>query len=458
MNSNSLGVGFGMDIDREVLTPGELFVELRRDGENTEKVEQLYAGLTVPSYVHGYSLAIEYMVNWFESKFDKDYFKGGIYVDGKHILDDYKRYSRNVVVGQNPRARVAPQVEFDFDRDFVDLYAATPDTLVRRSNYNKSFFRDYERQSYLGMDMEQLRINFNFKVRLNTRAKQLDCYNMMKMNFKVGATQFEDISADFHIPIEILLNVAERAAFDIDRENKTIDNPIGFLNYLNQYSDLPFLFKMRAINQKPEYFIRLTGLYTHIAIRDKLQLDDGERDGKLDTNFHVEMTATLSIPVPAFYIFYAGGDLTVKIPLKEHTDGMIGVYTLYGYDVPKVDKHGWYQVAVTEYVTDDGEEEIDLTPIFSGDNPLNRAVECDMVRGVSPKHFVNVMIFRGRDPMVYGGEFDWKTKIYHLSQGEPSQKLFIAVYMDRKYVNDIEIASRNLEASRIESKYKPTNK
>ena len=438
-------------MERTVLTPGELDIELRRDKENTEKVEQMYAGLVVPSYVHGYSLAVQYMVEWFEQKFDKDYFRGGIYVDGKHILDDYKKYSKNVVVGQNPRARVAPQIEFDFDRDFVDMYAATPDTIVRRSNYNKSFFRDTERKSYIGMNLEQLRVNFQFKVRLNTRAKQLDCYNMMKMNFKVGATQSEDISANFHVPIEILLNVAERAGFDIDRENKTIDNPIGFLEYLNKHSDLPFLFKMRAINQRPDYFIRLTGLYTHIAVKDKLQVDDGERDGKLDMNFHVEMLATLSIPVPAFYIFYSGGDLTVKIPLKEHKEGMVGIYTLFGYDVPKVDEHGWYQAAVTEYETDDYETEIDVSQIFSGDNSLTRAINNDLARGVSPNHFVNIKVFRGRDPMVYDFNFDWKHKVIHLKDGEKSQKLFIVVYMDRTYVNDIEIASQNLYATRIES-------
>ena len=35
---------------------------------------ELYNNLITPSYVHGYSLAIEYMQNWFVNKFNKNYF------------------------------------------------------------------------------------------------------------------------------------------------------------------------------------------------------------------------------------------------------------------------------------------------------------------------------------------------------------------------------------------------
>ena len=53
-----------------------------------EYAKKLYARLALPSYVHGYSLAIEYMTKWFEDGFDKDYLKS-IYIDGKHVIDDY---------------------------------------------------------------------------------------------------------------------------------------------------------------------------------------------------------------------------------------------------------------------------------------------------------------------------------------------------------------------------------
>ena len=46
-------------------------------------VKKLYGNLALPSYVHGYSLAIEYMYDWFKSKFPKDFFTVVYYGDYK---------------------------------------------------------------------------------------------------------------------------------------------------------------------------------------------------------------------------------------------------------------------------------------------------------------------------------------------------------------------------------------
>ena len=108
-------------IEKEILLP---------DKYGIERIKKLNGNLALPSYVHGYSLAIQYMYEWFKSKFDKDFFRGGIYIDGKNVLDDYNRlneYSmRNIVKGQNPRARMAPTVQYDYDREGLDLYQAPP--------------------------------------------------------------------------------------------------------------------------------------------------------------------------------------------------------------------------------------------------------------------------------------------------------------------------------------------
>ena len=436
---------------REITDPNQLKIRLLRDKKDKEQVLSLHAGLSLPSYVHGYSIAIEYMVDWFQKNIDKmqkNYFKGGIYVDGKHVLDDYKRFSKNVIVGQNPRARVEPRLDYDFDREFVDMYGGTPDILIRRSDYNKSFFRDYDRDLFLGMNLQAMRMQFNFKIRVNTRAQQLDLYNAMKMVFKIGATQYEDISMDFHIPRSILLNVAEKAAFDIDDKGNIVE-PLEFVEYLNRHSDVPFLFKMRAINQRPEFFIRLRDLYTHISTRDKLQVDDGERDGKLDFNYHVEMATELTIPVPAYYICYSGDDFKVDIDLHEHKPGMVAVYTFNDYEIPKLDHHGWDQVAYTEYMTDDYEEYVDLSQLFTGNNVLGRAINLDLTKGVSPFHFMNLVVYRNTAPALCKGKLNWDDFKYYFDKPEKSQVLSIVVYMDRTYTNDLEISESNYKDSRL---------
>ena len=58
-----------------------------------------------------------------ESKFEPGYLKS-VFIDGKHVLDEYKKFSLNVVKGQNPRARIEPKVDYEFDREQVDWYGA----------------------------------------------------------------------------------------------------------------------------------------------------------------------------------------------------------------------------------------------------------------------------------------------------------------------------------------------
>lgn len=444
---------------RKIVTPEEVYrgISLERDRWGTEELVDLHANLALPSYVHGYSLGIEYMHNWFKKGFDKDFFVGGIYIDGKHVLDDYSRlneYSmKNIIKGQNPRARIAPRVEFDFDREGVDVYNAPPEIYLRRSKFQNAFFRDYDRGLFLGYVPRAMRMNFDFKVRVNSRSQQLDTYNKMELNFRNGSTQAELISADYHVPKYIILDIADKAGFDID--NGEVINTIGFLEYLNSHSDLTFLFKLRAINMKSEYFIRQNDIYTHIATRDKLQLDDGERDGKLDFNFHVEMSSTLTMPIPHYYAYYSSEVIREDVMVKE-TDKAVAVYSINVYEIPKVDEHGWMQGALTDYQAEKGDTYIDFTPIFKGDNPLSRAINHDYAKGVSPSRFINIKVFRDDDVAKrVNCTIDWNTRRINFESPEDVGVLHIVVYYDRAYVNELEATRLQMYNNRLSKTNSP---
>lgn len=440
-------------MNRKVLKPKDIrrIVDVRYTKYPSEVSKSLYANLALPSYVHGYSLAIQYMYHWFESKFEKGFFKGGIYVDGKHVLDDYKHFSKNVVKGQNPRARIEPRVQFDYDREAVDTYLAPPDLYLKRSTLNESFFKDYDRSLFLGLEMRALRMDFNFKVRVNTRAQQLDVYNRMQMYFRIGATMHELLSVDFHIPKALILNIALRAGFEV--KNGEVQDIISFLQYLNAHSDLPFLFKIRAVNQKPEFFIRISDLYTHISCLDKLQIDDGERDGKLDYNFHVEMNAVLTIPIPSFYSYYSAYELETGIEVVDPVPTTVAIYSINVFDILNVDEHGWARAAITDYATDKGEKEIDLSPIFTGDNILSRTIRHTLAQGVSPYHFINIVIYRGEDAAkLCHFNMDWNTFKAELLTNVDEEILHIAVYYDRNYINELDISLNRYNDQRLASK------
>lgn len=439
---------------REIITPDRLSKEMSvlASRYRFDRHTNLYASLAIPSYVHGYSLGIEYMYNWFKSKFPEDFFRGGIYIDGKHVLDDYKRLNdfamKNIIKGENPRARMAPIVEYDWDREGIDLYQGPPQVYLRRSKFEDSFFKDYERGLFLGLKTREMRMNVGFKVRLNTRAQQLDTYHVMEMCCRNGATQYEYISVDFHIPKYIMLSIADRAGFEI--VNSEVVDVLEFVQYLNKHSDIPFLFKMRAINQQPEFFIRINDLYTHIAVRDKLNLDDGEREGKLDINFAIEMATVLDMPIPHYFSYYSAEPIMSDVKVVESNEGCVAIYSINIVDIPNIDEHGWNLAAVTEYKTDENEKEIDLTPIFSGDNPLSRAINHDLTIGISPDRFINIKVFRDDDiSKIPEFKIDWKTMKMNFRYPQEEEMLQIAIYYDEAYINELEIELGNYRNNRI---------
>lgn len=436
--------------NREILTPEEVesYIEVRASKYPSEKINKLHANIAIPSYVHGYSLAIEYMRDWILDKFEKNYFNT-VFIEGRHVLDDYKKLSKQIIKGKNPRIRIEPRIDYDYDRETIDSYLAPPQIYVRKSKFNDSFFKDYDRDMFLGFQLKALRMNFNIKIRVNTRAQQIDLRDKMIMNMRIGSTMHEIISVDCHVPKEIILNIADRAGFEI--KNGEVINTIDFLVYLNSHSDLPFLFKIRAINKKAEYFIRINGLYTHINCTDKLQLDDGERDGKLDFNFHIEQQIILTIPVPHFYAFYSASELTTNILVKEPNENTIPIYTINIFDIPNVDPDtGWIRAAITDYATDEGETYMDLAGIFTGDNILSQAIQHDLSKGVSPYHFIKIRVFYAEDiAKECYIKMDWTTMKAYFNSPQEETMLHIAVYYDRDYINELDIALNNLNDSRI---------
>lgn len=442
-------------MSRTIVNPNVLSKEISMisDRYRFEKITNLYASLALPSYVHGYSLGIEYMYNWFKSKFPDDFFKGGIYIDGKHVLDDYKRlndhYMKNIIKGENPRARMAPLVEYDWDREGIDLYQGPAQVYLRRSKYEDSFFKDYERGLFLGMKTREMRMNIGFKVRLNSRSQQLDTYNRMELFCRNGATQYEYISVDFHIPKYIMLSIADKAGFKI--KNSQVVDIIEFIQYLNKHSDIPFLFKIRAINQQPEFFIRINKLYTHISVRDKLVLDDGEREGKLDINYGIEMATILDMPIPHYFSYYSAEKLTTDVKVIESNEGCVAIYSINTVDIPDYDENNWNLAAVTAYQVDENDQDIDISSIFGGDNMLSRAIRHDLTLGVSPDKYIDIKLFRDDDiAKIPEYKIDWKNMKIDFKYPQEEQMLDIAIYYDRNYINELEIELGKYKENREE--------
>lgn len=419
------------------------------DREGNYKITKLNSNLAVPSYTHGYSLAIEYMRHWVLSKFPENFFNT-VHINGKHVLDDWKYFNKTNIIRVPPLLAIMPSVDYDYDREGLDSYLADKEIYLRRSNYQNSFFRDYDNNLFIGVDFQALRMNFAFKIRVRTRAQQLDLLKNMQMDFRIGATQSNYVSIDYLIPKEILIDIAKKTGFAVDEENMIVKDVMPFLSYLNSHSTYPILFKMRAINQKPEFFLRMRNVHAHISCLDKLSPDDGERDGHLDTNFHIEFQAILTIPVPMFYIYFSADRLVYDISMTKEKG--YGMYSFCEWELPAIDDKGWHQIAMTSYMCDKGEKFIDMSQTFSNNQNLDVVMKHSISNYISPDGYVNVMVVRGTDvARLVRSKMDYTTMRLNLLDDVDEEAVTIVIYADLEYINDTLTTLRNYNSNRIDS-------
>ena len=145
----------------------------------------LYRSICVPSSTQSYSLCIEFMKRWFLSKFPENTFKS-IYVEGKNIYDDYRTLDKTALLKRDkPALTITPDLNWDFNNENIDTYPYGMDLYTQTGRFKQSFFSYPQNNSYLGIGMETILMNFNYKIKLETRAQQLDMYKFIKLACRV---------------------------------------------------------------------------------------------------------------------------------------------------------------------------------------------------------------------------------------------------------------------------------
>ena len=406
----------------------------------------LYRSICVPSLVQTYSLCIEYMQNWFLSKFDKDTFKS-IYVDGKNIYDDFRSLSRiELLKRQKPALTIIPSINWEFNDELLDAYPFGLSMYRQSGKFKESFFSAPETSSYLGIGMETTLMEFNFRIKLETRAQQLDMYRHMKSACRVGFTCGEDVDLDFHIPYTLVLQMARDNGFATaprksDNGNNTeeaIEKIPEFLRWLNMHSRIPFIYKHRTLNGKNEFFLRMRDMYVHIR-PGNLSADDGERQGQMMNNFTIDFSAEVRFPSPSMYAYYSDNDhkLTAIYGAWYQPNGpMSTCYTFKGTTIPDENKYGWPLLLSTTYEEDDDKLykplEVDLSELIEGD--VGKCITDCLSKGLSPAIFCDIIFYNGGEFL--NGRIDWETMKFTSTNPIRANGTYIGIYIDNAYVSD----------------------
>lgn len=406
-----------------------------------EHSKTLYRSICVPSTVQSYSLCIEYMKNWFLSKFSPDTFKS-IYIEGKNIYDDFRSMTKlELLKRQKPALSITPSISWDFNNENIDSYPYGMDLYVQMGKFKNSFFSCPSTNSYMGIGMETIFMTFNFKIKVETRSQQLDLYKFIKLACRVGFTNGEDVDLDFHIPYALMMQLAKDNGFEVyakDNKEEYIKDIPKFLRWLNTRSVLPFLYKYRTLNGKNEFFIRMRKMYVHIRPTD-LSADDGEREGQLTNNFTLDLSTEVRFPAPKMYSYYSNNEhkiQTVYGAWYQPNCPVTTCYTFKGSDIPDTNKYGWPLYMSTTYESDDDDInkvlKINISKLLEGDiqDCINQCINS----GISPSIFCDMMFYNGGEYM--NGEINWTNFEFTSTNPIRSIGTYIGVYIDSSYVSN----------------------
>lgn len=408
--------------------------------------KQLNMSMCIPSVAHSYSMCIEYMKEWFLTKFRPDFFRT-VHVDGKHVLDDYRNMTRvQMLKREKPSLAIIPTIDLTHDREGVDIQQTFGiKTFVNRAMKKNCFFNVPFNGTKIGLIMEQNLIKFNFRVRLNTRAQQLDVYKFMKIAFRVGATEGNYVDMDFHVPYDLILQIAKDNGFEV--EDRKIKHVRDFVCFLNSNSELPFLYKYRCINGNNEFFIKLRNMYVHIASLN-LDADDGERQGALSSNFTIDLETQVRFPAPQVYAYYSETEHKYLEYGKEVENVML-LYSIKSTIVPDTNEKGWHQYISTVYVEDqenmDKPLDIDFTEIFDGE--VGVIIKDALSIALSPKAFIDIRIYN--DGVEIPIDIDWSTLHVKSKDIVIDEQSYIVIYCDFGYLNDQIITINEMNRDRI---------
>ena len=420
--------------------------------------KDLRGSLAIPSATHGYSLCIEFAKNWLLEKISPEFFHNNIYIEGKYALDEFKMY-RNIedqVKKKNPALAIVPDIEVSYNRDFVDF---TPnmigiDSYIKRSRLEVPFFVDWDRYLKLFMSMKAIQVRFTYKIRVSTKAEQLDLKDFMDIAYKVGATQGRYIDQDYHIPYYLMLALARDAGFKV--ENDTVVDILPFMKYLNAHSQLPIMYKFRGVNGHNEFFVRQREQYVHIKI-EGIDRDNGNRKNQLESNFTIDMNTIVTFPVPQFYCYYYQ-ESKYSLPeiIEPAKDNIFNLYTININKIPDINERGWLLYLTTDIVEENTDVPLYVDNIYELFRNADSEIETDIQKilrynkeqRIRSDIFMDIMLFNnGVRVPVY---INWDDYSMHTEVRLYDKVSTLAIYVDKAYINDYIATAEEIRKTRVD--------
>ena len=417
------------------------------DAYKSKTPRLMRTSVILPSQQQAFAVCTEVILDWFLKKYPDNFFNS-VYVDGTHSFDEFRKLSKinQQMRKTNPLLALVPNIDSSYNRDWIDSTPEIP-MLLRRSRFEGVFLSDVEHNKGLHLQLifKTIKMNFTFKMRLDTRGQQLDMMEYIKVKHRAGWSETFDRDMDIHVPKGIISQIAFDNGFDLT-EGGNPKNPIEVLNYLNSHSLIPFMYKLRCTTGNDEYFIKAPNCTVHIK-SELPSMDEGERTNSLTTNYNIEFNLEVEMTAPYCYTYFSQKDLHQYLntgPIIN--DNSITIMQACLTAIPQEDRNHWALLTTTEYGVDDCDIgkplDINFKELFSGTD-IGMVLDYTQKIAISPAVFLNFMMFNDSKPLNY--TMDWDKMIAHIDDGIVVDRTIIGIYVDMKYVNDTIIFLKELD-------------
>ena len=407
----------------------------------------LNCSMASPSLVHIESIATEYIRNFILKAVPEDYFKT-VYINEKHILDEYRKMDKTYSFVSKPKPAIAitPRINYDFDNNLHNDVQFGTDTVMNMSKLDTSFIKDYNNNKFLALGLKLVQLEYNIKIVVDSKSKQIDLFERLGVRMPVGSKRRFKIDLDYHIPLHIMVQFAYDTGHDI--VNGDVLECTKFVSYLNSKSELPILYKFRRINGINEFFVRFRDFSIDLDLTDKLSLDDGQNEGQTVSRFGIDWRIGVLIPAPKWYAYYSNTKHDMIAELTSERKENVLVSEISTITIPEINEKGWNNYLNIDYEEFDLEKipEIDFTELFDNIRILP-LIKQSLEMGIDPSVFIDIKTYNSDKE--YKVNIDWDTFIGKYDSVFKGITTYLALYIDSEFVHQQNIIREELNKNRI---------
>jgi hypothetical protein len=419
-----------------------------RDAYRDKTPRLMRSSVILPSQQQAFAVCTEVIRDWFLAKFPENFFNS-IYVDGTHSFDEFRKLStiNQQMKKTNPLLALVPSIDASYNRDWIDSTPEIP-MLLRHSRFEGVFLKDIEHNKGLHLQLlfKTIKMNFTFKMRLDTRGQQLDMMEFIKVKHRAGWSETFEKDMDIHVPKAIISQIAFDNGIEL-LEGGDPKYPIEMLDYLNSHSVIPFMYKLRCTTGNNEYFIRVPNCTVHLK-SELPSMDEGDRVNQITTNYNIEFNLEAEMTAPYCYTYFSQQELHKFINNDSilTNNSIVTIMQSALTVIPQEDKNHWALLTATEYGVDESDIgkplDIDFRELFAGSD-IGLVLDYTQRLALSPGLFLNFMLFN--DGKVLDYTMDWLNVTAHIEEGIAVDRTIIGIYVDMKYVNETVIMIKELD-------------